>query len=284
MAIKIIVDSTADLSKEIEKECVIIPLSVFFGDTEYLDGVDMSKDEFYDKLVESKELPHTSQASPDTFARVYEEVKKDGDEGIMITVSSKLSGTYQSACIAQEDYDNIRVVDSMNVATGSGILAEYALSLVKEGKSLDEIVSMLEEAKEKIHVIARLDTLTYLHKGGRISKTVAIAGNALGVKPVVQVKDGEVSLLGKARGSKKANNFLNDEVNKNGVDYSKPILLGYSGKSDEMLQTYIEDSRSLWVEKIDHLQIVQIGTVVGTHAGPDGIVVAYFGESDEKKI
>ncbi len=277
MAIKIIVDSTSDLAPQIAEKCLVVPLSVFFGDREYRDGIDLTKDEFYTLLTSDKEFPHTSQASPAAFAELYEEVTEKGDEALVITLSSKLSGTYQSACIAAEEYDNVRIVDSLNVAIGTGILADLAIRLIDEGKSLDEVVRTLEDKKKKIHLIARLDTLTYLQKGGRISKTAAFAGNALSIKPVICVDEGAIGLLGKARGSKKANNFLNDEVAKSNVDYSMPILLGYSGHSDAMLKTYIEDSRDLWVGKVDDLQISQIGTVVGTHAGPDAIAVAYFG-------
>lgn len=276
MSVKIIVDSTVDFSEKAADRCLVVPLSVFFGEEEYRDGIDMTKDEFYTKLKKCKDLPHTSQASPAVFADIFDEVTKNGDEAIVLTVSSKLSGTFQSASIAAEDYDNIRVIDSLNVAIGTGILAEYGLRLASEGKSLDEIADTLENKKNDVHLVACLDTLTYLQKGGRISKTVAIAGNALSIKPVIIVKDGAIELLGKARGSKKANNFLNTEVEKTGVDYSLPVLLGYSGTSDSMLRTYIDDSHALWANQLDELLVSQIGTVVGTHAGPDAIAVAYF--------
>lgn len=277
MAIRVIVDSTVDLGRDVIEECIVIPLTVCFGDKEYKDGIDLSKDAFYTLLAEEKELPRTSQAIPAVFAQTFEAVTNQGDEAIVLTVSAKLSGTYQSACIAAADYDNIRVVDTRNVAIGSGILAKLAIERIQDGKSLDEVVEIVEANRNKVNLIALLDTLTYLQKGGRISKTAALAGTVLNVKPVVCIKDGEIELLGKARGSKKANNFLNDEVSKSGVDYTMPILLGYSGHSDAMLQTYIEDSRSLWADRVAQLECVQIGTVVGTHAGPGAVAVAYFG-------
>lgn len=276
MSIKLIVDSTVDFSKISSEKSLIAPLSVFFGEEEYKDGIDISKDEFYNRLIESDVLPHTSQASPAAFDDLFKEVTKNGDEAIVLTVSSGLSGTYQSATIAAGDYDNVTVIDSKNVAIGTGVLAELAIRLIEEGRSRDEIVATLLEKRDDVRLIARLDTLTYLQKGGRISKTAAIAGNALSIKPVICINDGVIELLGKARGSKKANNFLNDEVKKTGIDYELPILLGYSGTSDAMLRTYIEDSRPLWADKVEELSISQIGTVVGTHAGPDAVAVAYF--------
>ncbi len=279
MSLKLILDSTTDIFEDMADRCEIIPLSVFFVETEYLDGIDLSRDDFYTKLVNSKKLPRTSQPSPAAFDKVFSRVTAQGDEAIVITVSAKFSGTYQSACIAAEQYENIHVIDGKSVAIGTAILAKYALSLMDEGKSANEVLEAVERKKEKVTILACLDTLTYLQKGGRISKTVSVAGNMLSIKPVITVYNGEISLLGKARGSKKANNFLNDEVKRTGVDYSMPILLGYTGVSDEMLNTYIQDSRHLWVDKVDRLYASQIGTVVGTHAGPGAVAVAFFGEN-----
>ena len=276
MAIRIIVDSTTDLCERDADKFRVIPLFVHFGEEEYLDGVDMLKDEFYDRLVNGNELPSTSQPSPVTFQSVFEEITSQGDSAIVITLSAKFSGTYQSASIAAEDFDNVRVIDCETVAIGAGILASYAARCVEEGKDIDEICSLLEEKRKHVRVIALLDTLKFLQKGGRISKTAAFAGNVLNIKPVISITDGVISVLGKARGSKKANNFLNEESQKLGIDYSMPVLLGYTGQSDELLQNYIEDSRDLWQNKLDRLDIAQIGCVVGTHAGPGAIAVAFF--------
>ena len=149
--------------------------------------------------------------------------------------------------IAAEDYENIYVVDSTSVAIGTGILVELALKLLDEGLDAKEIAERLEEEKKNIVIVALVDTLEYLKKGGRISKTVAFAGTVLNIKPVLSVIDGEIDMLGKARGSKMGNNLLVQEIEKaGGVDFSKPVLLGYSGLSDALLLKYIEDSKHIW--------------------------------------
>ena len=248
MNVRIICDSSADVSEETREKITVIPLNLYFGDEEYLDGVNITYKEFYEKLIESDELPHTSQANPETFRSVFEEVEKNNETAILITLSSTLSGTYQSALIAAEDYEGkIYVVDSKNATIGSGILAELAVRLSEEGLSAKEIFDKLNEEKEKICLMGIVDTLEYLKRGGRISSTAAFAGDLLGIKPVLRIKDGEIVILGKARGSKKSNNLLVTEIEKTGgVDFSKPVMLGYSGLDDSMLQKYVEDSRFLW--------------------------------------
>ena len=275
MNTRIIVDSTADLTSEVKKRVTVIPLSVRFGDDEYIDGVTIDNKTFYEKLVESDMLPTTSQATPDMFAK---ELKKTGGEGaVVITISSKLSGTCQSAVIAASEYDNIFVVDSGTTAIGGGILAEMALSLADKGMSAKEIAETLEKEKEKIVIVALVDTLEYLKKGGRISKTVAFAGSVLNIKPVISLVNGEINMLGKARGSKMGNNLLVQEIEKaGGVDFSKPVLLGYSGLSDALLLKYIEDSKHIWEKGLDDVRYTTIGSVIGTHVGPGAVAVAFF--------
>jgi len=275
MNTRIIVDSTADLTSEVKKRVTVIPLSVRFGDDEYIDGVTIDNKTFYEKLVESDTLPTTSQATPDMFAK---ELEKTGGEGaVVITISSKLSGTFQSAVIAASEYDNIFVVDSGTTAIGGGILAEMALSLADKGMSAKEIAETLEKEKEKIVIVALVDTLEYLKKGGRISKTVAFAGSVLNIKPVISLVKGEINMLGKARGSKMGNNLLVQEINKvGGIDFSKPVLLGYSGISDSLLLKYIEDSRFLWEGQLETVRYTTVGSAIGTHAGPGAVVVAFF--------
>lgn len=280
MKTRIIVDSTTDVVESVKSQLSVVPLTVHFGDTEYIDGVTISNKEFYEKLIESDVLPHTSQATPAIFAEVYDEVKKAGEEAVVITLSSKLSGTYQSAVIAADDYENIYVVDSGTVTIGAGILAEFALELAKSGMSAKEIAEKLEQEKGNIRIVALLDTLEYLKKGGRISKTVAFAGGILSIKPVIGVENGDINILGKARGSKQGNNLLVTEIEKaGGVDFGKPILLGYTGLTDVLLQKYIEDSKDLWAHSTTELCSTIIGSVIGTHAGPGAIAAAFFKNS-----
>ena len=277
MKTRIIVDSTADLMPEYKSRVSVVPLTVHFGEEEYIDGVTIDHKTFYDKLIESDVLPSTSQATPDAFMKEFEKAKTAGEAAVVITLASKFSGTYQSAMIAAAEYEDIYVVDSASAAMGSGILVELAFRLLDEGKSAEEIAAILEEEKKKIVIVALVDTLEYLKKGGRVSKTVAFAGTVLNIKPVLSVVDGEINMLGKARGSKMGNNLLVQEIDKaGGIDFSKPVLLGYSGISDALLQKYIEDSRYIWEGNLKEVRYTTVGSVIGTHAGPGAVVVAFF--------
>lgn len=278
--IKILVDSASDISLKEAQELGIdmIPLQIQFGDKEYLDGVDLTNREFFEKLIESNEIPKTSQINKYSFTSKFEEMTKDGDEVIAITLSSKLSGTYNSAIAAAKHFvGKVHVVDSLNVCIGERILCQYAMLLVKQGKlSITEIVNELETKKKKIELIAVLDTLKYLRKGGRISSVTAFAGEMLSIKPVISIVKGEVKLIGKAIGSKKGNNLLNQLVDKCGIDFSMPCAIAYSGLSDDYLKKYLHDSEGLWKGKIDYIPSYMIGSTIGTHAGPNAIAVAFF--------
>lgn len=280
MAVKFIVDSASDILPSEAKELGMIhlPLKVMFGDTEYSDAVNLTHYEFYEKLIESDVLPSTSQVTPAEFAEAYEEVVKAGDTAVVVTLSGKLSGTYQSAMIAAQDYEGkVFVVDSENAAIGERILALRGLELAEKGMEAAEIAATLDVEKKKIRLMALLDTLEYLKKGGRISSVVAFAGGVLSIKPVIAVVDGAVSLVGKARGSKQGNNLLRELVNKSGgVDFDKPFSLAYTGLTDELLQKYIKDSAELWEGKTDVIPIHTVGCAIGTHVGPGAVAVAFF--------
>ena len=280
MSVRIIVDSACDLGKEKATELGLdfISLKTIFGEKEYLDGDELSCQQFYEKLIESDELPSTSQATPYEFEKVFRSVVDNGDTGVCITLSSKLSGTNQSANIAAEDYEGkIFVVDSENVTLGEQILVMYAIRLRDEGRCAEEIADLLNIQKKNIRLIALLDTLEYLKKGGRISSAAAFAGTLLSIKPVVAVEDGVVSILGKARGSKNGSNFLNQQItNGNGINFDMPITLAYSGLSDELLRKYMADSAHLYDGAIDSLPICLVGSTIGTHVGPGAIAVSYF--------
>lgn len=177
MSVQIIVDSTVDMPERMKDRFRIVPLTVHFGAEEFIDGVTIDKHRFYERLVESDELPTTSQASPAAFDAIFSDVASVGDSAVVVTLASKFSGTYQSACIAAAEYDNIYVVDSKSAAIGSGILAEYALECADKGMDAKTIAETLEKKRDEICLIALLDTLEYLKKGGRISKTVAFAAD-----------------------------------------------------------------------------------------------------------
>lgn len=276
--IRIITDSASDITSAANTQLTVLPMRINFGEEEYLDGVTISHHEFYEKLIESDTLPVTSLISPAVFEETFEKAVGNGEKVIAITISGRLSGTYQSAILAAAQFEgNVFVIDSLNAAIGEQILVNYALELVNKGMSAKEIVQTLNDAKKHIHILALLDTLEYLKKGGRISKTVAFVGGALSIKPVVTVIDGEVALLGKARGSKNGNNFLIKEIEKiNGVDFGRPFCLGYTGLSDALLQKYIEDSKALFAEHTNELLVCSIGATIGTHVGPNAIAVAFF--------
>lgn len=273
--VRIVVDSTADLLPELRRQVDVVPLTVHFGQQEYVDGVTIQAEEFYRKLADCKELPTTSQATPFDFDKVFERIIAEGDTVVAIVVSSRLSGTYQSARIAAEDYPGkVFVVDTLQVAISSSVLVAYALDLVQQGMCAAEIAEELTAVREKVHLMAVVDTLEYLQKGGRVSKTVAIAGGLLNVKPIIGLTEGEIKMLGKARGNKQANALMNKEIARLGIDFSKPILLGYTGTDDTLLRKYMEESSDLWEGRVLPASIVS--AVIGTHAGPGAVAVAFF--------
>ena len=278
--IKILVDSASDVEQNEAEELgvFLIPIKVRFGDEEYSDGINLSHREFFEKLIESADLPQTSQINEFSWEESFKQLTADGSEVIAITLSSKLSGTYSCAVKAAEKFGGkVLVVDSIQACIGERILLQYAIRLVKKGRSAAEIAKELDDKKHKIQLLAVLDTLVYLRKGGRISSVAAIAGEMLSIKPVISVTEGEVKLVGKAIGSKKSNNLLNQLVEKcGGIDFDMPYALGYSGLSDDYLQKYLKDSESLWKGKTEFIPSYMIGSTIGTHVGPNAIAVAFF--------
>ena len=278
MGVKIIVDSTADLTPWVRQRVDVVPLTIHFGQKEYVDGETIDSKTFYEMLVESDVLPTTSQATPFAFEEAFRKAVEDGFEVVCITCTAKRSGTYQSAVIASEEFPGkVHVVDSKTIALGSAILTEYALTLLDRGLNGEEITWKLMQKREDVRVLAMLDTLEYLKKGGRISATAAIAGGLLNIKPVLAISDGEIKMLGKARGSRQGNNLLVQEIQKaGGVDFGKPVLLGYTGLSDTLLRKYVQDSMQLWQDHVKDLPVSVVGSVVGTHAGPGAVAVGFF--------
>lgn len=278
MGIRILTDSASDIINPSREEITVIPLTVLFGEESFRDGVDLSHEEFYERLIESDTLPTTSQANPAQFEALFREAVEAGDEVLAILLSSKLSGTCQSAMIGAADFEGkVHIVDSENVTIGEKILVERAVELLDEGLSAAEIKERLDQEKKDIHMIALLDTLEYLKKGGRVSGAVAAIGGVLSIKPVIAIQDGEVAMLGKARGSKNGNNLLRKEIEKTaGVDFDRPFALGYTGLNDDMLQKYVKDSQAMWSEQAEELPVTSVGGTIGTHSGPGAIAVAFF--------
>ena len=277
MKTRIIIDSTADLLPQQQARVHIVPLTVRFGEEEYIDGVTIDHKTFYEKLAEVDVLPTTSQATPAAFAREFEKAKDAKEAAVVITLASNLSGTYQSAMIAAEDYENIYVVDGGSATIGGGILVELALQYLDAGMSAREIAEKLTQDKEKLVLVALVDTLDYLKMGGRVSKSVAFAGALLNIKPLISVVDGQIQILGKARGTKQGYQLLQQEMAKGGgIDFTKPVLFGYTGVSDQMACKFIEDCKPMWEGKLSQARYASVGSVVGTHAGPGAVAVAFF--------
>ncbi len=280
MAIKLIIDSASDISIEEGKGLgiTVLPLTVLFGNEEYRDGADLLPKDFFEKLEKTSEMPKTSQITAYTFEEEFQKVVDNGDEGLVITLSSKLSGTYNSAVSAAEKFNGkIRVVDSMAATVSERILCEYALKLIADGLTLDEITTVLDRAKGRIRLSGVLDTFKYVKRGGRISSAAALVGSALSIKPVLKLVDGEIKTIAKALGMKKAINHINDYIKESkGIDFNLPYAFSWAGLNDCVLKKYIENSQSVWGNDIDKIAKHRIGATVGTHVGPDVFAIAYF--------
>lgn len=280
MAVRIVTDSASDISQERAAKwgITVLPLKVRFGDEEFLDGVTLTGQQFYHKLIETDEVPKTSQVTPYEYSKVFREAHDAGDELILLSISSGVSGSFQSANIAASEFeDGIYVIDTRQVCISEFVIVQRAVQMRDAGMGAKEIVEAIIRELNKVHVIAAFDTLEYLKLGGRLSSAAAFAGNLLMIKPVITIEDGVVKVIGKARGSRNSHNMLMEFVNKTGgIDFDKPICLAYSGTSDDMLKKYVEDSKILYEGNEDKLQYAVVGATIGTYAGPGAIALAYF--------
>ena len=280
MAVKLIIDAGSDLTmaQAQELDVILIPMTVRFGDKEYRSGVDISNEEFYNKLTEAKELPTTSQPTPFDYEEVYHHVVDAGDEAVVLCVSSALSGTYQSACIAADGLeDRIFVVDTRAVSVAEKILLDYAISLRNHGANAKEIAAELEKKKEDVRVFGAVETLEYLIKGGRLSKAAGAVGSVLGIRPVLHLVDGALEVAGKARGTKAAITMTHNLVSDIGIDFTMPCALGYTGNDPGVLTPFLDAPSSPWR---DHkVPVYNVGSTVGTHTGPGLFLAAFFKKS-----
>lgn len=277
MGIKIITDSICDVPKEyVEKYSIkVMPLTVHFGDESYKDGIDLTLEEFLAKLEKSEVLPTTSQVPPGDFIEAFKEELALGNKVIAIHGSSQLSGTYNSAVMAMEQIggEDIHVIDSMGITMGAGILVIKAARLAEEGLEPEEIVKVLEASKQRLKSLFILDTLKYLHKGGRLSLTASIVGSILNVKPILTVNNGKMELYGKARGMKKAIAEVMDTVKENGWTLDGKVI-GINHIADlEHMKILEEELRREY--NIKEIIRGEVGSVVATHGGP-GAVAFYF--------
>ncbi|MBT9776531.1 DegV family EDD domain-containing protein [Clostridium sp. MCC353] len=278
MSVRIISDSTSDIGVEKANEwgVTLVPLKVLFGDKEYRDGVDLSLERFYEILEEGGELPTTSQPSPDAFVEIFDEIKAAGDEAVVMTISSELSGTYQSACIAKEicGYDKIYVIDSKLVTLSLQLLVRRAMELREEGKNGKEIAGLLESDKKNFSFYGVIGDLSFLERGGRLPKSGAVVGSMLNLKPIIKIKeDGKIKLVGVARGLNGAFSKILKMAQADGADLTgREYCIGYTGKPEvlEPLEAYLDGK----LGKENRLTS-SIGTVIGTHGGPGCRVFAF---------
>ena len=276
--VKIIVDSTFDTASAVKERLLVAPLTLHFGEEAYIDGVTINHKMFYEKLIESEVLPTTSQATPAVFEEAFAKVAA-GDSAVVLTVSSKLSGTYQSAVIAAQDFENIYVVDSDSVTIGAGVLAELALRLADSGMEARKIVETLEAEKKKIQIIAMVDTLEYLKKGGRITPAAAALGTLLKLKPVLQIQGEKLDAFAKARTVKQAKNIMIEAV-KN--DFSKRfgdeagrdmhLYIAYTKDRETALEFKTQVQEAFPQAEVDMVDPLSLS--VACHIGPGALALA----------
>lgn len=274
--IRILVDSSSDYSQEEARQnhMEFVPISVTIGEQSYRDGIDLERDQFYELLSKSSDFPKTSQPSPQAFLEIFKDAKEKGDDVICILLSSELSGTCQSAVLAKSmaDYENIYIIDSLSATYVIRILAEYACRLRDEGVAAPEIAARVDALKSRVKVIAALDTLEYLSRGGRLNKTAAAIGELANIKPIITVTpDGRVGVIGKALGKNKAICSLTKLLQDITLDEDFPVYSIYS---------YGTSNCERFEEKLKETNIrptlrLQIGSTIGTHIGPEAFGLIY---------
>lgn len=275
--IRFLVDSTSDFTpSELEgKHVEFVPLSVTIDGKTYKDGLDISKNEFYEMLASDEKLsPKTALPSPEQFLPHFRDAQEKGDDLICILISSSLSGTCQSALVAKEivEYDNIHVIDSRTATHAIRMMLEYGLKLREEGIGAEEIVEKIEELKSRIKIIAPIDTLEYLYRGGRVSRTAAAIGGAINLKPVITVnEDGEVAVPKKLVGKVKARSYAVNIVKEANLDETFPIYTVYA-YGEENCEKF---EQALEKEGIYTNGRFQIGSTIGAHVGPGAFGAIY---------
>lgn len=280
MAIQFIIDAGCDLNKDQANALgvILVPMTIRFGDEEYLSGVDITNEEFYQKLVNAKASPTTSQPSPYDFEKVYQKVLEQGDEAVVLCLSSALSGTYQSATIAADGFeDRIHVIDTRAVSLAQKILLDYALSLRDQGLSAKEIAEKLEVKKQDVRAYGAVETLEYLIRGGRLSKAAGAVGSVLGIRPVLFLSDGALAVAGKVRGPKAAITLTHNLMAEDGIDYSMPFMVGYTGNDPSVIDPFLQSPNSVFGGY--DVPVCNVGSTVGTHTGPGLFLAAFFHKS-----
>ena len=271
MSVQILTDSTSDiLPEEAEQKGVrVVPLLVNFGEEAFRENVEITHQEYFRRLAQAESLPTTSQPTPQDFLAHFEQVRDAGDSLVCVLLASKLSGTFQSAQLAKElsGYDEIYIVDSQQALCGLRMLVDFACVLRDEGLSAREIAEQVESASHRVRLFGIVNTLEYLHKGGRLPASMAVVGTLLKVKPLITLREGEVGILGKGLGVKNGlDNLLKlmgDEIH---PEPRLPLYFGYT-----QTHNLCDQLRERVVEKYHPARVEQnsVGAVVGTHVGPD---------------
>lgn len=274
--IRIVVDSSADYQAEEirEKNLDLVTIAITVGEKQYVDGVNLDRNQFYELLEETGEFPKTSQPSPQQFLDIFLDAKEKGDEVVCITLSSALSGTYQSALLAKDmaEYDPIYIVDSRTATCNIKILADYARKLADDGHGAGEIAEQVEGLKSRVKVVAALDTLEYLSRGGRLSRTAAALGDMAGLKPLITItEEGEVSMLGKALGKNKAISHILRHLEERKLDQAFPVYSIYSYGTENCVR-FEEKLESKGIPITERLQI---GATIGAHIGPEAFGIIF---------
>ncbi|MBQ7889200.1 MAG: DegV family protein [Erysipelotrichaceae bacterium] len=275
--IRLVMDSTCDFSQDFAKKhnIDIVPLSVVFGTDVYKENIDLSVDDFYQKMSASTELPKTSQPAPQLFLEVFEKARENKDQVIVMTISSGISGTYQSACMAANMCADlqIEVIDTKNVTLGAQVQALEVLRMIESGMDYQSIVNKARENVSKVRLIALINTLENLVKGGRLSKVEGMVGSLISIKPFITMDaEGKIETLGKSRGTRKGIATMIDTMKNDELDCSKPMVVGYTGISDTMDQ-FMSSCND---ERFQPELVSKIGAVIGTHAGSNAAAAAYF--------
>lgn len=280
MSIRIVTDSGADLEsyeyQELQVELIPIPMTL--DGTTYLADASFDKNDFFHMLKEAESFPTTSQPSPGQFQAVFEDARQKGDDLIYITLSSGLSGTYQSACMIRdlEEYGNVYVVDSLTATLGQKLLVLEAVRLRQQGKTAREIAETLESIRDRVRIYAGIDTLEYLYKGGRLSRASASIGTLARIKPVIAVnEEGKIQLIGKGLGIGKAISIVNGFVEKMPPDPNYPILCVYSGNTDNLTELRGKAEKVLGLHVPD-TQCFSLGPVIGAHIGEGAFGFIYI--------
>ena len=278
MAIRIVTDSTSDVTQDlIDKYNIkMVPLTVNFEDGSYLDKIELSSKDFFEKLSKAEKLPTTTLVSPGAFVETFSEILMEGDQVLGIFLASEFSGTYDSARMAKDmiGSEDIHIIDTRSVCLGSFALILEAIELVKQNKNIHEIVKQLEKDKELIVAVAALDTLKYLEKGGRLSKGQAVVGSILNIKPIIAINEGKIAVIEKIRGKNKTIRWFDEWIEKNNYDLSNKTVLLFHGNSHEQLKELRAAIEHKY--KIKHIIEQEVGPVIGTHTGPGVLAIGFL--------